>query len=68
MAREDESEVLCDLAIVGAGPAGLGAAVYAASEGLKTVVLESYAPGGTGWVVFVDRKLFRLSYSITAGT
>ncbi len=36
----------CDLAIVGAGPAGLGAAVYAASEGLQTVVLESFAPGG----------------------
>ena len=35
-----------DLTIVGAGPAGLAAAVYAASEGLKTVVLESYAPGG----------------------
>ena len=41
-----ETEVLCDLAIVGAGPAGLSAAVNAASEGLKTVVLESYAPGG----------------------
>ena len=37
---------LSDLTIVGAGPAGLAAAVYAASEGLKTVVLESYAPGG----------------------
>ena len=45
-ASEDESEVFCDLVIVGAGPAGLGAAVYAASEGLKTIVLESYAPGG----------------------
>jgi thioredoxin reductase (NADPH) len=43
---EDETEITCDLAIVGAGPAGLAAAVYAASEGLKTVVLESYAPGG----------------------
>ncbi len=41
-----DEEVKCDLAIVGAGPAGLAAAVYAASEGLKTVVLESYAPGG----------------------
>ena len=30
----------CDVAIVGAGPAGLAAAVYAASEGLRTVVLE----------------------------
>src|SRR6185312_12490090 len=46
LAEEDETEVFCDLAIVGAGPAGLAAAVYAASEGLKTVVLESYAPGG----------------------
>ena len=46
LAEENESEVFCDLAIVGAGPAGLAAAVYAASEGLNTVVLESYAPGG----------------------
>lgn len=35
-----------DLVIVGAGPAGLAAAVYGASEGLKTLVLDSVAPGG----------------------
>lgn len=35
-----------DLAIVGAGPAGLAAAVYAASEGLQAVAIESVAPGG----------------------
>lgn len=35
-----------DLIIVGAGPAGLAAAVYAASEGLDVLVLESNAPGG----------------------
>src|SRR5881628_2811639 len=46
LALENESEIMSDLTIVGAGPAGLAAAVYAASEGLKTVVLESYAPGG----------------------
>ena len=36
----------CDLAIVGAGPAGLAAAVYAASEGLDTVLLEQSISGG----------------------
>ncbi|MEH2038689.1 FAD-dependent oxidoreductase [Nostoc sp.] len=35
-----------DLAIVGAGPAGLAAAVYGASEGLRTVLIEKEAPGG----------------------
>jgi thioredoxin reductase (NADPH) len=35
-----------DLSIYGAGPAGLSAAVYAASEGLKTVVVERFALGG----------------------
>ena len=35
-----------DLVIVGAGPAGLGAAVYAASEGLDVLVIESDSPGG----------------------
>ncbi len=35
-----------DLAIVGGGPAGLGAAVYGASEGLSTVMIEREAPGG----------------------
>ena len=39
-------EKLYDLAIVGAGPAGLSAAVYGASEGLETVVVERDTPGG----------------------
>ena len=37
---------LYDLCIVGGGPAGLAAAVYAASEGLSTVIVEHDAPGG----------------------
>jgi thioredoxin reductase (NADPH) len=36
----------CDLAIIGGGPGGLAAAVYAASEGLATVVIEPAFPGG----------------------
>jgi thioredoxin reductase (NADPH) len=35
-----------DLAIIGAGPAGLACAVYGASEGLKTLLIEQNAPGG----------------------
>jgi thioredoxin reductase (NADPH) len=44
-AHIDEHRVY-DVAIVGAGPAGLAAAVYAASEGLDAVVIESEFPGG----------------------
>lgn len=37
---------LYDVVIIGAGPAGLGAAVYGGSEGLKTLLIEKRAPGG----------------------
>jgi thioredoxin reductase (NADPH) len=37
---------VCDVVVVGAGPAGLAAAVYGASEGLSTVVLDAVAAGG----------------------
>src|SRR5580698_10720646 len=45
MGHMDEHRIH-DVAIVGAGPAGLGAAVYAASEGLDALVIESEYPGG----------------------
>ncbi len=41
-----DPEKVFDVAIVGAGPAGLAAAVYAASEGLSVVVLDEHATGG----------------------
>jgi thioredoxin reductase (NADPH) len=41
-----DPEVTFDLTIVGAGPSGLAAAVYGASEGLSTLVIEGTAPGG----------------------
>lgn len=44
--KQPIQEMLYDLAVVGAGPAGLAAAVYGASEGLNTIVLEHIAPGG----------------------
>lgn len=44
--EEINPEEVFDVAVVGAGPAGLAASVYAASEGLKTIVIEGNAPGG----------------------
>jgi len=44
--RQLLEDLVYDLVVVGAGPAGLAAAVYGASEGLRTAVLEQTAPGG----------------------
>jgi len=44
--RQPLENLVYDLVVVGGGPAGLAAAVYGASEGLRTVVLETSAPGG----------------------
>jgi thioredoxin reductase (NADPH) len=44
--RVQATQDFYDLIVVGAGPAGLAAAVYGASEGLKTLVIEPEAPGG----------------------
>src|SRR5438093_6536934 len=67
LADENETEILSDLTIVGAGPAGLAAAVYAASEGLKTVVLESYAPGGQAGSSSLIENFFGYPTGISAG-
>ncbi len=67
LVQEDEGEILCDLTIVGAGPAGLAAAVYAASEGLKTVVLESYAPGGQAGSSSLIENFFGFPTGISGG-
>jgi thioredoxin reductase (NADPH) len=67
LAHEGESEILCDLAIVGAGPAGLSAAVYAASDGLQTVVLESFAPGGQAGASSLIENFFGFPTGINGG-
>jgi thioredoxin reductase (NADPH) len=67
LALESESEIMSDLTIVGAGPAGLAAAVYAASEGLHTVVLESYAPGGQAGSSSLIENFFGFPTGISGG-
>ena len=44
--RTQATQEFYDITVIGAGPAGLAAAVYGASEGLKTLVVEPEAPGG----------------------
>ena len=67
LATENETEILSDLTIVGAGPAGLAAAVYAASEGLNTVVLESYAPGGQAGSSSLIENFFGFPTGVSGG-
>ena len=67
LADGGESEILCDLAIVGAGPAGLSAAANAASEGLQTVVMESFAPGGQAGSSSLIENFFGFPTGISGG-
>jgi len=67
LVTEEEEEVTCDLVIVGAGPAGLAAAVYAASEGLRTIVLEGYAPGGQAGTSSLIENFFGFPTGISGG-
>jgi thioredoxin reductase (NADPH) len=57
----------CDLAIVGAGPAGLTAAVYAASEGLETVMLELAVSGGQAGTSPLIRNYPGFPHGISGG-
>ena len=56
-----------DLVIVGAGPAGLAAAVFAASEGLRTLVLESHAIGGQAGTSSMIRNYLGFVRGISGG-
>jgi thioredoxin reductase (NADPH) len=67
LASDEVEEITCDLSLVGAGPAGLAAAVFAASEGLRTVVLEGYAPGGQAGSSSLIENFFGFPTGISGG-
>lgn len=56
-----------DLVIMGAGPAGLTAAVYGGSEGLKTVLIERHSPGGRAGSTSLIKNLIGHPKGITGG-
>jgi thioredoxin reductase (NADPH) len=58
-------DITFDLAVVGAGPAGLGAAVYGASEGLSTIVLEAETFGGQASTSPMIRNYLGFPHGIT---
>ena len=60
-----ESGADFDVAVVGAGPAGLAAAVYAASEGLRTLVLEGEAMGGQAGSSSLIRNYLGFAQGVT---
>jgi thioredoxin reductase (NADPH) len=64
-ATVDLQDITFDLAVVGAGPAGLGAAVYAASEGLSTLVLEAEMFGGQASTSPMIRNYLGFPHGIT---
>ncbi len=67
LGANDLEEHSCDLAIVGAGPGGLAAAVYGASEGLRTVVIEREALGGQAGASSLIRNYLGFPRGISGG-
>jgi len=65
LGASDLEERRCDLVIIGAGPAGLAAAVYAASEGLDTIVVEREAVGGQAGTSSLIRNYLGFPRGIT---
>ena len=56
---------ICDVAVIGAGPAGLAAAVYASSEGLEAVVMDSSAAGGQAGTSSMIRNYLGFQWGIS---
>ncbi|MEO7943708.1 MAG: NAD(P)/FAD-dependent oxidoreductase [Marmoricola sp.] len=55
----------CDVVVIGAGPAGLASAVYAASEGLETLIVEPSVPGGQAGTSSLIRNYLGFHRGIT---
>ena len=62
-----EADEVVDLVVVGGGPAGLAAAIYGASEGLSTVLLDAVAPGGQAASTSRIENFLGFPYGVSGG-
>ncbi|MFF2632611.1 FAD-dependent oxidoreductase [Microbacterium sp. NPDC058021] len=68
LSYEPGDEGTADVIVIGGGPAGLAAAIYAASEGLSTVLLDSVAPGGQAAATARIENFLGFPFGVSGGT
>ena len=67
LSYEAQADEVVDLVVVGGGPAGLAAAIYGASEGLSTVLLDAVAPGGQAAATSRIENFLGFPFGVTGG-
>ncbi len=68
LSYEPHGDEVVDLVVVGGGPAGLAAAIYGASEGLSTVLLDSVAPGGQAAATSRIENFLGFPFGVSGGS
>jgi thioredoxin reductase (NADPH) len=67
LSYQANADEIVDLVVVGGGPAGLAAAIYGASEGLSTVLLDAVAPGGQAAATSRIENFLGFPFGVTGG-
>lgn len=67
LSYQSQADEVVDLVVVGGGPAGLAAAIYGASEGLSTVLLDAVAPGGQAAATSRIENFLGFPFGVTGG-
>jgi thioredoxin reductase (NADPH) len=68
LSYQGQADEVVDLVVVGGGPAGLAAAIYGASEGLNTVLLDAVAPGGQAASTSRIENFLGFPFGVTGGS
>lgn len=68
LSYQGQADEIVDLVVVGGGPAGLAAAIYGASEGLETVLLDAIAPGGQAASTSRIENFLGFPFGVTGGS